>query len=174
MHKAQKIVLSLFIILIVYSNTAVLLKKTLNEFGITTPLHKVIYDSFIMFGMFSFYTERGKEISIWGLSEPSISPAFKTKPRWMMLRTGDFFPFKRGEISRAWVNKHWRSLGKAAQTTAWKDLALKIRNRHNRLHPESRISKVSIGAQIFPQGDRWFREYKDERSVVYSNWYTEK
>ena len=55
---------------------------------------------------------------------------------------------------------HWDMHGRGAQREAWRVLARKIRERHNRLHPDHPIARVLLGSEDWPQSPDGFRARK--------------
>jgi hypothetical protein len=156
---------NVLIAVFLYSNVAVMSNYPLSL--VTTrwrlPIPWQLYDCFVLFGMFGYYEEVNRGIEIYGIADSAESAG---KPGVVQLDVEEYFPFNTGEIqSRVWVSKHRWIGGYSGQYAAWKELAAKIRQRHNRLHPDKRVRAVGIIYITWPRSLEEYDALKSDNLV---------
>jgi hypothetical protein len=144
MQRFELFFANLLIVVVLYSNAAVILNYPLAFItpGLSLPLPEQLNDLFSLYGVFESYETTNQDIEIYG-----ITPSTPNWPKGeiVKLNTADYFPFSRGEILlRGWVTRHSDMQGGAGQGEAFAALAAKIRGRYNRLHPTAPLKKIVI------------------------------
>jgi hypothetical protein len=171
--RARKLALHAFALFIIYGNVAVALQPAaVRKAGWTVPRPKLLHDAFLMTGMFSSYSRRNADLYIAGERTQDGRP--HDRGQWIRLRIRDHFAERRGVVfTQLFAVHHWDVHGKAAQRRAWKGLARRIRERHNRLHPDAQVRYVRFGQIDWPQDPRGYRAGKVAPHVRANDWYSE-
>jgi hypothetical protein len=172
--RARRLAMHAFALLVIYGNVAVALQPSaVRRLGLTVPRPAVLHDAFLMTGMFGSYTRRN--------SDPFIAGARTRDGRehdrgqWIRLRIRDHFAERRGVVfTQLFAAHHWDVHGKNAQRRAWQGLARRIRERHNRLHPDAQVRYVRFGQIDWPQDPRGYRAGKLAPHVRATDWYSEE
>lgn len=136
------------------------------------PTPGFVRDAFLMTGMFGSYSAFNFDFMLNGLR--TQDGRARDRGHWIALRLRDHFAQRHGvTFTQLFVAHAWDTHGKAAQARAWAVLAGKIRERHNRLHPDARIERVQLGTVEWPQDPRGYRALKDARHMRARVWYVE-
>jgi hypothetical protein len=148
---------------ILYGNAAMALQPpSLQGKRWSLPIPAAARDAFLLNGMFSSYSLRNLDFFVFGLR--TDTGAIEDRRRWVKLRLRDHFGQRHGvTFTQFFVAHHWDMHGARAQRDGWALLAHKIRERHNRLHPDRTISRVRLGTEDWPQSAEGFRARKQPR-----------
>jgi hypothetical protein len=151
--------MSAFALLVVYGNLAVIFNT--EKLGLpdwpSLPRPFALHDAFLLFGMFSDYSDQSFDFFVLGRRKAEPTRAAE----WVELALREHFPLRYPIVYTQLVAPHhWDMLGDGAQRRAWAELATRIRARHNRLHPDQPIDGVRIGVVKFPQSPLGYRGAK--------------
>lgn len=159
---------------ILYGNAAMALQPPRfhgKRWALPTPL--AVRDAFLLTGMFNSYSLRNADFFISGLRTATGETA--DRRRWVTLRLRDHFAQRHGvTFTQFFLVHHWDALGARAQRLAWADVARRIRERHNRLHPERPVARVLLGSEEWPQHPASYRAGKHGRAVSKRTWFVER
>lgn len=160
-------------LLIIYGNVAVALQPAaLRRAGLRVPRPAILHDAFLMTGMFSSYSLTNSDFVL--LGQRTQAGLAQDRGQWIRLRLRDHFVSRHGVVfTQLFAAHHWDVLGVGAQRRAWAFLARRIRERHNRLHPERAVARVRIGSVEWPQSPLGYRAAKDAGPVHSRIWYSE-
>lgn len=152
----RKVALSFLIVLVIYSNSAVILARSPLAFKL--PIPQITADLFDVFSVFAYYETINRDFVIQGL-KAGASP--EDEKAWINLEVVDrYFPHSLGEQQmRLFLSKHYAQ-GSEFHQAAYKALAAKIRERYNREHPEAQVEKVAIGYVFWPRSQKGYRALK--------------
>jgi len=154
-----------------------------NKYGLTDvkglrsylpkPASRAVHDMFLMTGMFSSYSTNNLDLIIRGhLSDADWLPE---DDRWVDLTIKEHLPRTLGtEYTRLWASHHKNTFGKKGQQAARAVFATKVRERHNRLHPEQPIDAVMLGVETWRQQPEGYRAGKSPTTTKFHNWYEEE
>lgn len=158
---------------LLYGNATVVLQPAaLMRAGLRIPTPAFVRDAFLMTGMFSSYSTWNGDFFIAGLR--TRSGAAEDRGRWISLPLHDHFAQRHGvTFTQMFLAHVWDVQGPVAQAHAWKFLARKIRERHNRLHPEHPVTRVQFGSVEWPQSPAGYRANKRPELLRTHIWYTE-
>jgi hypothetical protein len=161
-------------IFILYGNVAVALQPPpLAKAKLGLPHPAWMHDAFLMTGMFSSYSKRNADVFIGG--ERTQEGREQDRGKWIRLPVRDHFPDRHGVVFvRLFAAHHWDVFGPKAQKRAWKELAKRIRARHNRLHPDAPILRVRFGQVDWPQSSRGYRARKSADTVRVQTWHEDR
>jgi len=137
------------------------------------PASRAIHDMFLMTGMFSSYSTNNLDLIIQGhLSDADWLPA---DDRWVDLNIKEHLPRTLGtEYTRLWVSHHKSTFGKKAQKEGRAVFAVKIKARHNRLHPEQPIDGVRLGVESWRQQASGYRAGKTPENTKFYSWHEDE
>ena len=169
----RRLLMNAIALTILYGNVAVALQPPpLRQAGLRVPRPAFIHDAFLMTGMFSSFSTRNNELFIAGLR--GAGGARPERGRWLLLRVKDHLPLRHGvSFTQLFAAHHWDIHGRAAQRRAWAFLAARIRERHNRLHPDQPVTRVRFGIIEWPQSPKGYRAGKRSPEIRTSTWYGE-
>lgn len=158
-------------VLIVYGNLAVILHPP--KIGLVSvpglPRPHLVHDAFLMTGMFTSFTSDNFELFLEGAVEADGADA-----RWMPLSLSDHFPHRYGVTYSTLVAAHHLDLGgQSAQRDAWRDVARRIRSRHNHLHQTQPVVRVRFGVRTWPRSPAGYREGRESAQGRRRVWFTE-
>jgi hypothetical protein len=160
-------------IAVLYGNATVVLQPPgFAGTPLELPTPAFVRDAFLMTGMFSSYSAVNSDFMLNGLrTQAGRKP---DRGHWIALRVRDHFTQRHGvTFTQLFAAHPWDVQGKAAQTRAWAVLARKVRERHNRLHPDAQIERVQFGAIEWPQDPRGYRALKQPQQMHVRVWYVE-
>jgi hypothetical protein len=160
--------MSVLALVVIYGNLAVTFQP--RKLGLPKlpglPRPFAIHDAFLIPGMFSGYTPFNFDFFIEGQGQLD-TPFFA-------LRIEEHFPLRHAiTYTQLFAVRHWDMLGSSGQRAAWRELADKIKARHNRLHPDRKIARLRFGAVTFPQHTAGYRAGKTAESSWRYIWYAE-
>jgi hypothetical protein len=160
-------------LLLFYGNVAVALQPpALARHGFGLPHPRWMHDAFLMTGMFGSYSTRNGDMFLAG--ERTHDGAHADRGKWTRLDLKEHFPQRHGITwTQLYAAHQWDALGPDAQRAAWRELAQRIRARHNRLHPEHPIGRVRFGEVTWPQDPRGYRAAKRTPNVLANTWYVD-
>lgn len=128
-----------------------------------------VHELFLLPGMFSGYGTNNIDLIIKGRLADSSLPESE---RWIHIYRKEHLPRKLNtEYTRMWISHEKGMIGKRAQKKGWRHMARKIRERHNRLHPDQPIDGVLLGVQAWPQQPRSYRAGKTVEQTRFHTWY---
>lgn len=144
MKRFQWLLANLLILIVVYSNAAIILNFSLAAVTpeLSVPLPTVLDELFSLTGTKAPYGTTNHEIELYG-----ITPSTPSRPRGEVVKldAADYFPFSRSEtLMRSWAYQLSTSQDEAGQTESYAALAAKIRARYNRLHPTAPVERIVI------------------------------
>jgi hypothetical protein len=145
---------------LLYGNAAMALQPpALQAKRWSLPVPTALRDAFLLNGMFNSYSLRNADFYLSGLRTGRGAP--EDRGRWIKLRLRDHFGQRHGvTFTQFFAAHHWDRFGARGQRAAWVELARKIRERHNRLHPDRPIARVMLGVEDWPQSPNGFRAEK--------------
>jgi hypothetical protein len=136
------------------------------------PTPGFVRDAFLMTGMFSSYSTSNVDFVLAGLRTQHGQAS--DRGQWIALRLRDHFASRHGvTFTQLFAAHAWDVHGRAGQQRAWAFLARKIRERHNRLHPEQAVSRVRFGSIEWPQDPLGYRAQKQPEHMRARLWYAE-
>ena len=164
---AQRIVLSLVAVLVIYGNVAAILRGYEGVPDRTTqPIRFHLYDAFMIYHLFTGYTTMNSEAQVLGHREDT---------GWGRIESDELLPFRPGYVwlrLRAWRHEHLFG-GKRGGRTAQALLAAKVRERYNRLHPAEPIDAVAFGAWRWPSSSEGFNALRTPETERFEPWFSE-
>ena len=130
----------------------------------------IVHELFLLPGMFSGYSTNNLDLIIKGRLADTSLPE---EERWISLRRKEHLPrLLNTEYTRMWISHERGMLGKRAQKEGWKTMTAKIRDRHNRLHPDRPIDGVRLGVHSWPQQPGGgYRANKTVEQTKLHTWY---
>lgn len=160
-------------VFLLYGNAiGVLESPRLRKVGVPAPAPLWLRDAFLMHGMFTSYSSRNVDFFIAGLRNDQGTSG--DRGSWVPLALKEHFPERHGvTFTELFAVHQWDIYGPKAQRAAWRDLAARIRRRHNLLHPDRPIVRVRFGAIDWPQSPRGYRARKDEHARA-GTWFEER
>ncbi len=172
----KRVAITLAILLVVYANVAVIVRP-LRFLGrplpsyLRPPIPREVEDAFLVFGMFSYYETRNREVYISGRVERVVDG--KVRKDWIDLDPEEYVPFRRPErMQRLWAR---REIGRITwnHRKSQEFLARKIKERYARIHPGERILELRIYALEWPRSaDGYFAE-KRRDTTLRREWFVE-
>ena len=86
----------------------------------------------------------------------------------------EHFPQRHGVVfTELFAAHHWDVHGRGAQRRAWTFLARRIREHHNRLHPERSVSRLRFGTELWPLSPLGYRAGKRPGAIRVQTWFAE-
>lgn len=166
--------LDALMLVIVYGNLSVVLQPPpLRSAGFVLPRPAWMLDAFLIPGMFSSYSATNHDFLITG--ERTQRGLHADRGRWIKLRVREHFSERHGVVfTRLYVAHHWDVHGQVAQYHAWEFLARRIREHHNRLHPERAVARVRLGSIEWPLSPQGYRGGKRPGQVRTRRWFEER
>jgi hypothetical protein len=160
-------------LLIVYGNVVVALQPhALRRMGLVLPRPVFIQDAFLIPGMFSSYSLTNSDLILQG--ERTQTGRQGDRGRYIDLDLREHFVARHGVVfTQLFAAHHWDVYGPAEQRKAWAFLAQRIRERHNRLHPDAKIAKVRFGSVEWPQDPGGYRAAKQPGALQPREWFSE-
>jgi len=170
----RKLALDLIAIAVIYGNVAVALQPApVRNAGLRVPRPAWLLDAFLIPGMFGSYGETNLDFVVAGLRTQDGLPA--DRGRWIKLRVREHFPERHGVVfTRLFAAHHWDMHGTGAQRQAWALLARKIREHHNRLHPDRAVVRVRLGSEDWPISPLGYRAGKRGDAITQRSWFIEE
>lgn len=112
------------------------------------PLPRELRDQFALYGVFHEYRTNGWELSLWGLPVA----AHGDTNQWRKLDADELLPYRRPHQDQRIRAMRHRATAEpeVAEREARLVLGRKVRERHNRLHPESPIERVGLREEEWP------------------------
>jgi hypothetical protein len=157
--------------LVVYGNTAVALQPPRLGF-VLLPRPAWLLDAFLLPGMFSSYTTTNIDFHIAALRD--AHGRAEDRGRWITLELSEHFPQRLGITFTQLYLPHQREvLGAEGQRRGWETLARKIRERHNRLHPDHAVTRIKLGTVEWPIRPGGYRAGKNASTVRMRPWFVE-
>lgn len=171
LRHASAIVAAYICLTVIYGNLAMLLNQS--PLKTRLPAAPFSMDMFNIAGVFSYYETINRQVFIEGRVSPKAECA--KAGQWIQLEAKTFLPFSRGEQEmRLWVSRQYNEGGPIAQQKGFRQLARKIRNRHNRIHPQCPLTAVSFGVLTWPRSPQGFETLKTQTRVKRQTWYAEQ
>jgi len=172
--RARRALLNALAVLLIYGNATIALQPPrLRRTGFQLPAPAWMRDAFLMSGMFTTWSRSNLDMFIAGQRSLDGDPS--TRGQWVSITVREHFPDRQGvTFTKLYAMHHWDAHGRAAQRVAWKALARKIREHHNRLHPELAVTRVRFGSVEWPQSPLGYRAAKHARSIETRVWYEER
>jgi hypothetical protein len=159
-------------LLLLYGNAAVALQPHALRRLVALPRATWLHDAFLMTGMFGSYTLTNHDHFIAG--ERTNDGLEADRGRWIRLKVREHFVQRHGvTFTQLFAAHHWDVHGPVAQRRAWAFLAQRIREHHNRLHPERKVARVRFGSVEWPQSPRGYRAAKVGPNARARIWYAE-
>jgi len=169
LRKWRKIFLSALILVVIYSNCAIIINHLTYRAVKRAyfPLHYYLYDLFITFPVFTSFGTINQAMILRGQKADSDG-------EWIDLDVKKYFPFRMGERhARMFARKYADNYGPEGQAHGWEFMMRKIRERYNRAHPEEPIARVSIGLVTWPRSEEGYWAEQKESKVNLEYLYTE-
>jgi hypothetical protein len=172
-HRRVRLARNLLALLILYGNAAVALQPpALRHLGLSIPRPSWVHDAFLMTGMFGSYSVTNGDFVLEGRRTQQGTEA--SRGQWIALRLREHFARRHGvTFTELFAAHHWDVLGREAQREAWAFLARRIRERHNRLHPDLPVDRVRFGSESWPQSRLGYRAGKASGPVSLELWFEE-
>jgi hypothetical protein len=169
----HRLLRDLMALLLIYGNVAVGLQPhALRKLGVRVPRPGFVHDAFLITGMFGSYTDVNGDFFIFGLRDER--GATHDRGRWIQLAVHEHFPQRHGVVfTELFAAHHWDTHGRPAQRRAWTFLARKIREHHNRLHPERSVARIRFGTQLWPLSPHGYRAGKRPGAIRQQTWFAE-
>jgi hypothetical protein len=160
-------------LIVLYGNAAVALQPPpIRQLRLHLPCPLFLLDAFLITGMFNSYSLVNTDLYIAG--QRTREGLIADRLRWIDLPVREHFAQRQGIVfTQMFATHQWDIHGLRAQQRAWKDLARRIREHHNRLHPQHKVSRVSFGIVFWPQSPAGYRALKRAPLVKTQSWYTE-
>jgi hypothetical protein len=160
-------------IALAYGNAAVALQPPQVRTGpIHLPCPAFVVDAFLMTGMFNSYSLVNTDPFI--AAERTQTGSLLDRGRWIELPTREHFVQRQGVTFTQLFSAHeWDMHGTAAQQRSWVFLARRIREHHNRVHPERPVARVAFGNYEWPQSPIAYRALKRPSTLRSRAWFTE-
>jgi len=158
--KWRRLSMNAIAIALLYGNATVVLQPPgFRGTPLELPTPAFVRDAFLITGMFSSYSAVNTDFMLNGLR--TQDGRSHDRGHWIALPLRDHFTQRHGvTFTQLFAAHAWDAQGKAAQARAWAVLARKIRERHNRLHPDARVQRVQLGALEWPQDARGYRAFE--------------
>jgi len=159
--RARSWLLNTVAIFLLYGNAvAVLQAPALRAAGLPAIAPLWLRDAFLLHGMFTSYSRYNNDLFIAGLR--THTGTLGDRGSWVPMQLREHFAARHGvTFTQLFATHHWDVYGPAAQRSAWKGLAARIRARHNRLHPNRPIARVRFGSEEWPQSPLGYRARKE-------------
>ena len=172
--RLRRALLNALAVFLLYGNAVVALQPPrLRRAGFELPAPRWLRDTFLMSGMFTTFSDTNLDMFITGLRTDDGDPA--TRRQWVRIAIREHFPDRHGvTFTKLFAMHHWDARGRSAQRGAWIQMAQKIRARHNRLHPESRVERVRFGSVQWPQSPLGYRAAKRPGALQTRTWFEER
>ena len=160
-------------VVLLYGNVAVAFQPPLlRRAGFQIPRPSWVKDAFLMTGMFSSYSLANSDFFIVGVR--TQSGARQDRGQAISLPVDEHFVARHGVVfTQLFAAHQWDMHGVVAQRKAWKILARRIREHHNRLHPDRPVSRVRFGSIDWPQSPLGFRALRGGPSTRTRVWFME-
>ena len=171
--RARRLLMDALALAILYGNLAVALQPPgLRRLGVAVPRSAFVVDAFLMTGMFSSYSSYNSDYFILGLrTDDGLA---EDRGKWMQLRVREHFPQRHGVVfTELYAAHHWDMQGDTGQRQAWRFLAKRIREHHNRLHPSRAVDRVQFGSVQWPQSPLGYRAAKKPQAMRTRTWFSE-
>lgn len=159
---------------ILYGNLAVALQPPrVQHMRFALPTPNAVRDAFLMNGMFNSYSAFNSDFFLSGLRTREGAAA--DRKQWITLPLQEHFAQRQGvTFTQLMAAHHWDVFGRPAQLDAWRVLARKIRERHNRLHPDHPVARVQFGSMDWPQSAAGYRARKRAPWTRVNVWFAER
>jgi hypothetical protein len=158
--------MSFVALVVVYGNLAVAFNP--QKLGLAAlpslPTGFALRDAFLVTGMFTGYATHNSDPFLEGF----------VRDRFVPLDLREHFPLRAAITYTQLVAAHHTDmLGASAQRAVWAAYATQIKARHNRLHPDTPISRLRLGVVVFPQSPLGYRGAKLDGRTTRFLWYTD-
>lgn len=164
--------LDALVLFVIYGNVAVAWQPPPLRRSVRVPRPGFVADAFLITGMFSSYSLFNSDYFI--LGQRADSGLVDDRGRWIQLRVREHFPQRHGVIfTELFAAHHWDMHGTRAQRRAWEFLARRIREHHNRLHPDRAVTRVRFGSVQWPQSPLGYRAAKTPDALRTRTWFAE-
>jgi hypothetical protein len=169
----RRLLMNVVAVALLYGNAAVALQPPpLADLRVHLPRPELVVDAFLMTGMFNSYSAYNIDFFIAG--ERTRTGAIDDHGRWVELDIKEHFVQRQGVTFTQLLSAHeWDMHGPEAQQRAWTFLARRIREHHNRLHPERPVARVRFGSVQWPQSPISYRALKQPPQVFTRVWFSE-
>ncbi|MDX1919301.1 MAG: hypothetical protein SFU25_01040 [Candidatus Caenarcaniphilales bacterium] len=163
----KKLLITLTILGVVYSNLWIIAARSPLSEAVKLPYQiPILKDAFDIFSVFSYYETINRDFLIKGL--PKNRYGQYDGETWVTLDVNDeYFPYSLGEQQMRLFLAKFLNLGDEAHLKACKDLAAKIRNRHNKDVPIYQMRQISINIETWPRSTKSYRELKQRDSTSF-------
>jgi len=171
--RLKRLLRDLAALFLIYGNVAVALQPhALRRLGLRVPRPGFVHDAFLITGMFGSYTVVNGDFFLFGLRDRS--GAATDRGRWIPLSVREHFPQRHGVVfTELYAAHHWDAHGRGAQRRAWTLLARRMREHHNRLHPERAVTRLRFGTELWPQSPEGYRAGKRPGAIQMQTWFVE-
>jgi hypothetical protein len=158
-------------LVLLYGNAAVALQPgPVRSLPLHLPAPVFLVDAFLLTGMFSSYSVVNTDLYIGGLR--TSTGAGDDRGRWIELPPREHFAMRQGVIfTQLFATHDWDVHGLESQRRAWASLARRLRQHHNRLHPDHQVSRVTFGTVSWPQSPLSYRALKRPLLVRAQTWH---
>jgi hypothetical protein len=168
----QRCLMNALAIFIIYGNLSVTFQP--KRVGLPQlpglPCPVALRDAFLIPGMFSSYLPLNFDHVLQG--ERLRRDGSRDPGAWITLSLSEHFPLRPSMTLVHLLAAHHRDmLGAAGQRQAWALYAEKIKDRHNRLHPDAKVGRVRIAAESFPQSPKGYRAGKNAATTSFQVWF---
>jgi hypothetical protein len=169
----RRVLMNVVALGLAYGNAAVALQPPrLRAAPFHLPAPAFVVDAFLMTGMFNSYSLVNTDPFI--AAERTRTGSVADRGQWIELPTREHFVQRQGVTFTQLFSAHeWDMHGMAAQQRSWVFLARRIREHHNRLHPERPVARVAFGNYEWPQSPLAYRALKRSSMLRSRAWFTE-
>jgi hypothetical protein len=169
----RRLLMNVIAVALLYGNAAVALQPPPLGNRLPHPLRpELVVDAFLMTGMFNSYSAYNIDFFIAG--ERTRTGKLAERGTWIDLDIKEHFVQRQGVTFTQLLSAHeWDMHGVEAQRRAWTFLARRIREHHNRLHPERPVARVRFGSVQWPQSPTSYRALKLPQQVSTQVWFSE-
>jgi hypothetical protein len=171
--RVRRLAMNAIAFVILYGNAAVALQPPqVRNQSVHLPCPLFLLDAFLITGMFNSYSLANTDMYLAGFRAQD-GPA-EERGRWVELDLREHFAQRQGMIfTQLFAAHEWDMHGLSGQRRAWVSLARRIREHHNRLHPERTITRVEFGTVLWPQSPLSYRALKRAGLMQPQPWYIE-
>jgi hypothetical protein len=169
--RGRRLAMNAIAVALLYGNAAVALQPgPLRNLPLHLPAPVFLVDAFLVTGMFGSYSIVNTDLYIGGLRTNQGS--IEDRGRFIELPVREHFALRQGVIfTQLFATHDWDVHGLASQQKAWVVLARKLREHHNRLHPDHRVSRIIFGTVSWPQSPFGYRALKRVPLVRVQTWH---
>jgi hypothetical protein len=172
-ERVRRLLMNAVAVVLLYGNAAVALQPPqVRDRWPHLPCPDFVIDAFLMTGMFNSYSLSNIDLFIAG--ERTQTGSIAGRGQWVQLPVREHFVQRQGVSFTQLFSAHeWDMHGVAAQQRSWVFLARRIREHHNRLHPDRTVARVGFGSFEWPQSPLSYRAKKHAPWVSTQPWFLE-